>query len=100
LAVVRGQSSLSPPAQANTIADRELATWKLIKAALLAPDGENYFDMSIQGALLPTFKGRVVRLEPETNPSTIVLAVEGGATPDATLKFGRPLKGRLARGCS
>lgn len=84
--------------QADTIAERELATWRLIKAALLAPDGQEYFDKGIRNALLPTFKGKVVRLEPPTDPTTIILAVEDGVTPDATLKFYGPLKGKVDTG--
>lgn len=95
--ILRGQYSTAP-ARADTIAERELATWKRIKATLLAPDGQSYFDMNVKGALLPTFRGKVVSLEPGTNSTTIVLAIEDGVTPDATLKFYGPLKGKVDAG--
>ena len=45
-----------------------------------------------------TLKGKVVKLEPETKPKTVVLALEDGTTPDATLKFEMPLPGKVDPG--
>ncbi|MGD0131757.1 MAG: hypothetical protein ABSE57_06905 [Bryobacteraceae bacterium] len=53
------------------------------------------FEMGMKGAMLPTLKGKVVKLEPEIKPKTVVLALEDGATPDATLKFEMPLAGKV-----
>ena len=78
--------------------DRILALWKNLKAALLAPDGQAYFDAGLKDAQLPTLKGKVVKLDPETNPRTVVLAIEDGVTPDATLKFRAPLEGTVDNG--
>ena len=76
----------------------ELALWKNIKAALTGPDGANYFNSSMKDAQLPTLKGRVVKLEPENKPKTVILALEDGATPDATLKFEMALPGKVEPG--
>jgi len=54
-----------------------------------------YFDSSMKGALLPTLKGKVVKLTPEVKPKTLVLALEDGTTADATLKFEMPLAGKV-----
>ena len=37
----------------------------------------------MKDALLPTLKGKVVKLEPEVKPKTVVLSLEDGTTPDA-----------------
>ncbi len=66
------------------------ALWKGIKMALTGADGANYFNSSMKDAKLPTLKGKVVSLEPENKPKTILLAVDDGSgngtTADATLE--------------
>ncbi len=76
----------------------ELVLWKNIKMQLTAADGANYFSSSMKDALLPTLKGKVVKLEPEVKPKMVVLALEDGTTPDATLKFEMPLAGKVEPG--
>jgi tetratricopeptide (TPR) repeat protein len=75
------------------------ALWKSIKEALTGADGANYFNSSMKDALLPTLKGKVVKLEPELKPKTIVLAMEDGKSDgtvgDASLKFEAPLAGKV-----
>jgi hypothetical protein len=75
------------------------ATWKNLKMALSAPDGVMYFDMGMKGAMLPTAKGKVVKLEPAVKPKTILVAIEDGKSDgtvaDATLKFEMPLAGKV-----
>jgi len=39
-----------------------------------------------------------VKLVPETKPKTIILALEDGTTPDATLKFEMALPGKVDPG--
>jgi tetratricopeptide (TPR) repeat protein len=96
-------------AQANATSEEEWAkahpqeaTWKNLKMALSAPDGPMYFDMGMKGAMLPTLKGKVVKLEPATKPKTIMVALEDGksdgTTADATLKFEMPLAGKVDEG--
>jgi len=79
-------------------ANPELAMWKGIKDQLKAADGATYFESSMKGAKLPTFRGKVVSLEPETRPKTIVMALEDGTTGDATLKFEAALPGKVDAG--
>ena len=76
----------------------QLTLWKNIKAQLTAADGANYFNSSMKDALLPTLSGKVVKLEPETRPKTIILSLEDGTTPDATLKFEAALGGKVEPG--
>jgi tetratricopeptide (TPR) repeat protein len=76
----------------------ELTLWKNLKAELTGPDGANYFNSSMKGAQVPMLKGKVVKLEPETKPKTVILALEDGTTPDATLKFEMALPGKVDPG--
>ncbi len=76
----------------------ELVLWKNIKMQLTGADGATYFSSSMKDAQLPTLKGKVVKLEPEMKPKTVVLALEDGTTPDATLKFEMPLAGKVEPG--
>jgi tetratricopeptide (TPR) repeat protein len=78
--------------------DPQLKLWKDIKTQLTAADGASYFSTNMKDALLPPLKGKVVKLEPETKPKTLVLALEDGTTPDATLKFEMPLAGKVDPG--
>jgi len=75
------------------------ARWKTLKMALSAPDGVMYFEMGMKGAMLPTLKGKVVKLEPAVKPKTVLVALEDGksdgTTADATLKFEMPLAGKV-----
>lgn len=76
----------------------QLTLWKNIKMQLTGSDGATYFGSSMKDALLPTLKGKVVKLEPELKPKTVVLSLEDGTTPDATLKFEMPLAGKVEPG--
>lgn len=75
------------------------ARWKGLKMALSAPDGPMYFEMGMKGAMLPTLKAKVVKLEPAVKPKTLMVALEDGksdgTTADATLKFEMPLAGKV-----
>lgn len=83
--------------EAAAKANPSLTLWKNIKAALTAPDGATYFE-SMKGTLLPEFSGKVVSMTPAVKPRTVVVAVENGTTPDATLKFETPLPGKVEPG--
>ena len=76
----------------------ELALWKNIKEQLNGADGATYFNSSMKDAKLPTLRGKVVSLEPENRPKTVVMALEDGTTGDATLKFEMPLPGKVDAG--
>jgi tetratricopeptide (TPR) repeat protein len=84
--------------EADAASHPELTLWKNIKTQLTGADGATYFSSSMKDALLPTLKGKVVKLEPETKPKTLVLALEDGTTPDATLKFEMALAGKVEPG--
>jgi tetratricopeptide (TPR) repeat protein len=84
--------------EAEAASHPELVLWKNIKTQLTGSDGATYFNSSMKDAQLPTLKGKVVKLEPEVKPKTVVLALEDGTTPDATLKFEMPLAGKVEPG--
>jgi tetratricopeptide (TPR) repeat protein len=84
--------------EAAAKANPSLALWKQIKEALTGPMGDAYFGSNMKDALLPTFTGKVVSLEPATKPKKIVLAIEDGTTPDATLEFEAALPGKVDPG--
>ena len=44
------------------------------------------------------FKGKLIEARPETNPKELVIAVEDGMTPDATLVLDAPLRGKMDPG--
>jgi tetratricopeptide (TPR) repeat protein len=81
--------------EAEAASHPELVLWKNIKMQLTGADGATYFGSSMKDAQLPTLKGKVVKLTPELKPKTLVLALEDGTTPDATLKFEMPLAGKV-----
>ncbi len=100
-AIVSGASIATAKAkqeQEEEAKNPQLKLWKGIKAQLAAADGATYFNSSMKDALLPTLSGKVVRLEPETRPKIVVLALEDGTTADATLKFDPPLGGKVEPG--
>jgi hypothetical protein len=84
--------------EADDAKNPQLKLWKDIKTQLTGAEGAMYFNSSMKGALLPTLKGKVVKLDPEVKPKTVVLALEDGTTPDATLKFEMPLAGKVDPG--
>lgn len=79
-------------------ANPQLTLWKNLKAALTGADGASYFESSMKGAAVPTLKGKVVSLQPALKPKVIIMALEDGTTPDATLKFETPLPGKVDPG--
>ena len=84
---------------AQEIVDPPAALWRNLKRALLAPDGPEYFQMGMQGAILPTLRGRVARLDPPVNPTRIFLIMDDGRVEsnaaDAALEFEKPLPGSV-----
>lgn len=81
--------------EAEDAKDPQLTMWKNLKAQLTGTDGAAYFESSMKGAQVPTFKGKVVKLVPELKPKTVLLALEDGTTADATLKFEMALPGKV-----
>src|SRR5262249_23603365 len=76
----------------------ELALWMSIKEQLTGPNAQTYFDSSMKGAELPEFKGKLIESRPESRPKELVIAIENGTTPDATLKFESALPGKMEPG--
>lgn len=75
-----------------------LAIWLNVKPSLTAPDGATYFNSNMKDALIQGLSGKVVSMEPAVRPKTVILSVEDGTTPDATLQFDAPLAGKVEPG--
>lgn len=76
-----------------------MALWVSIKEALTGAQAQSYFDTSMKGSAIPMeFKGKLIEAKPATNPKELVIAIADGTTPDATLKFETPLKGKMEAG--
>jgi hypothetical protein len=75
-------------AQAPSSAPDPGDLWRKIRSALIAPDGDKFFQQ-IKDAVTPTmFPGQVVS---QPSPKTLIVNVDNPAG-DATLKFENPLK--------
>lgn len=79
----------------------EIMSWRAVKAALTAPDGDAYFNKGVKGAEFPKTKAKVVA-QPDAKELTVSI---DNATPDtaakaeATLKFtDATIKGTVAPG--
>ncbi len=94
----KSRTSRQKKQEADDASHPELVLWKNIKAQLTGADGADYFNSSMKDALLPTLKGKVVKLEPEVKPKTVVLALEDGTTPDATLEVRNAAGGQSGSG--
>ncbi len=77
----------------------EVAMWMRIKAALVAANGEDYFDSGLKDSALPKLPGVVVSAKPACRPTQLSLAVR---TPEnatlqqheVVLKLEKPLAGK------
>jgi hypothetical protein len=66
----------------------EIMSWRAVKAALTAPDGDDYFNKGLKGAAFPKTKAKVV-----SQPSAKELTVSvDNATPETALKAEATLK--------
>jgi hypothetical protein len=68
--------------------------WSVIKAALIATDGEDYFENNLKGATVPggaggvtLFTGTLLSAEPPAHPSVLVIAISDNSTPEVTLQL-------------
>jgi hypothetical protein len=82
-----------------------LALWLNLKQALVAADGEQYFNTNMKGAEVPggaggvqTFKGKLISSKPALHPKELVLSIGDGTTPDATLTVDAALPGKADPG--
>jgi tetratricopeptide (TPR) repeat protein len=84
----------------------ELALWLNVKAELLSPDGQAYFDSSVKGGRVPKLKGWLVSAKPPVKSKELLVSMEGKDQPaDVTLKLvgsdgttTAPLTGKLETG--
>lgn len=68
--------------------------WSTIKRALTDTDGQEYFDNSFKGAMVPGgagglwyLSGTLLSAEPKEQPGVLVLAISDRCTPEVTLRF-------------
>src|SRR5260370_38977730 len=68
--------------------------WSAIKASLMAPNGEEYFESDIKNAMVPggaggvtLFTGTLLSAEPAAQPSVLVVAISDSTTPEVTLQL-------------
>jgi tetratricopeptide (TPR) repeat protein len=76
----------------------ELTLWKNIKTELTGANGATYFESSMKGAMLPELTGKVISMEPAAKPKKILISIDSGTVPDATLVFDAPLPGKVDPG--
>ena len=85
--------------QAKFAADNpQLALWKNIKDQLTAANGEQYFNDQLKGTAPPKLKGKLVSTTPAIRPKQLVLDLDGGDTPEVTLKLETPMPGKADKG--
>src|SRR5579864_5069416 len=68
--------------------------WRIIKASLTAPDGQEYFENSFKGAMVPggadgleRLTGTLVSAEPAAQPAVLIVAISDAKTPEVTLRL-------------
>jgi hypothetical protein len=108
-----GIESASDIAKKRAVAEEEdakrnpmLALWRSLRKELTGDQGNDYFENSMKGALLPgnavdrfsKFRGKLVSMTPEQKPKEVVLAIEDGKTPDVTLRLDGVLPGKMEPG--
>lgn len=76
-----------------------LALWLSVKKELTGPNGEQYWESSVQRAALPggvsgvsKFRGTLISARPPKNPKELVLGISDPSTPEVTLQMDQPLK--------
>jgi hypothetical protein len=68
--------------------------WKILKKGLSGPDGSEYFEKAVKGALLLVpLEGTLISSTPADHPREFLVAVSDDKTPDITLS----LEGRLEK---
>ena len=63
------------------------ALWISIKRQLTAPNGQEYFTNALENADLPLLIGTLISAAPSDQPSTLVLSMSDGITPEVTLRM-------------
>ena len=75
-------------------ASQALQLWSVIKRALMAPDGQKYFESDIKNAWVPggadgvdRLRGTVISVKPQDRPSSVIVAISDRITPEVTLQI-------------
>jgi tetratricopeptide (TPR) repeat protein len=96
---IKTKNEIDAEQQEKLVKDNpQLALWKGIKDALLAANGEQYFEGTLKGSAVPKLKGKLVSMKPAVRPKELVLAIDTPNTPEVTLKFENPLPGKAEPG--
>lgn len=74
-----------------------IALWRNIKAALLQPNGEQYFENELKGSGVPQLIGKLVEAKPACRPRELLVDISGG-TAEILLKLDKPLPGKPEAG--
>lgn len=64
----------------------QLAIWVQMKQELTGPGGAAYSEQ-LKGAALPKFKGKVVSMDPPTNPKKVVVGISDASAPEITIEI-------------
>ena len=64
----------------------QLAIWVQMKQELTGAGGAAYSEQ-LKGAALPKFKGKVVSMDPPTNPKKIVVGISDASAPEITIEI-------------
>lgn len=90
--VLMHSAALAQSAKPEPLSPQQL--WSTIKRDLTGPDGQEYFDHNLNGALVPGgaggvqyFTGTLLSAEPAEQPRVLVLALSDRSTPEVTLRF-------------
>ena len=76
----------------------DIKLWRDLKATLTAADGDDYFNKSMKGALIPKkFNAKIVSWTPETAPTELKIAIDD-QQGDAVIKYEKPLHAKLEAG--
>ena len=85
VSAVLGSAQASNSQGVNIKAIRAL--WSSIKKQLSGPNGVDYFHNALENADLPLLIGTLISATPEQQPSTLVLTMSDGTTPEVTLRL-------------
>jgi hypothetical protein len=78
-----GTSQPAKPTSVNVNAVRAL--WSAMKKQLTDANGQEYFTNFVQNAAVPLLIGTLLSATPNDQPSTLVLSMSDGITPEVTL---------------
>ena len=96
------KSSVAIAADKQAAFDRanpQIALWLQIRAALMQPDGEQYFENGLKGTAVPQLAGKLVEAKPACRPRELLIAVPSPDVPDGSkaeidVKLDKPLAGK------